>query len=134
MPKSGLTTGRAPFVEEASNRGDLYITQPYGCIPRKTTKLATPFRAHTPRWQQFANDHFLHGIEALNLPADRVPRLDEVNRRLEPLTGFQAKPVSGYVPGFSSSIVCGGANFLPRSRSATRIEWIICLSRIFSTT
>jgi len=25
--------------------------------------------------------------------------LDEVNRRLEPLTGFQAKAVSGYVPG-----------------------------------
>ena len=25
----GLTTGRAPFVEEARNRGDLYITQDY---------------------------------------------------------------------------------------------------------
>jgi phenylalanine-4-hydroxylase len=36
----------------------------------------------------------------LNLPSDRVPRLSEINRRLQPLTGFQAKPVSGYVPGF----------------------------------
>ena len=25
----GLTTGRAPFVEEARTRGELYITQPY---------------------------------------------------------------------------------------------------------
>ena len=33
-------------------------------------------------------------------PADRIPRLSEINRRLQPLTGFQAKPVSGYVPGF----------------------------------
>ena len=35
-----------------------------------------------------------------DLPSDRVPRLTEINRRLQPLTGFQAKPVSGYVPGF----------------------------------
>ncbi|PWT90255.1 MAG: phenylalanine 4-monooxygenase, partial [Proteobacteria bacterium] len=25
----GLTTGHAPFIEEARNRGDLYITQDY---------------------------------------------------------------------------------------------------------
>ncbi|HXN49966.1 MAG TPA: phenylalanine 4-monooxygenase, partial [Bryobacteraceae bacterium] len=37
---------------------------------------------------------------ALHLPPDRIPRLDEINRRLAPLTGFQAKPVSGYIPGF----------------------------------
>ncbi len=30
----------------------------------------------------------------------RVPRLEDVNRFLSPLTGFQAKPVSGYVPAF----------------------------------
>jgi phenylalanine-4-hydroxylase len=29
-----------------------------------------------------------------------VPRLDDVNKFLSPLTGFQAKPVSGYVPAF----------------------------------
>jgi Biopterin-dependent aromatic amino acid hydroxylase len=40
------------------------------------------------------------GIEALHLPVDLVPRLDEVNQRLRPLTGFQAKPVSGYVPPY----------------------------------
>jgi phenylalanine-4-hydroxylase len=34
------------------------------------------------------------------LPPDRIPRLSEVNRRLEPLTGFQARAVSGYVPGY----------------------------------
>ena len=52
------------------------------------------------RWERYANDHFLHGVEALNLPHDRVPHLSEINRRLQPLTGFQAKAVSGYVPGF----------------------------------
>jgi phenylalanine-4-hydroxylase len=53
-----------------------------------------------PRWERYANDHFQRGIAALNLPPDRVPRLTEINQRLQPLTGFQAKAVSGYVPGF----------------------------------
>jgi len=53
-----------------------------------------------PRWERYANDHFLKGIEALALSPDRVPHLSDVNKRLQPLTGFQAKPVSGYVPGF----------------------------------
>src|SRR5206468_1692134 len=30
----------------------------------------------------------------------RVPRIDEVNKFLRPLTGFQAKAVSGYIPAF----------------------------------
>jgi len=97
----GLTTGRAPFVEEARTRGELYISQPYDLYSQENhetwRKLYERIR---PRWERYANDHFLRGIEALELPADRVPRLADINRRLEPLTGFQAKPVSGYVPGF----------------------------------
>jgi len=101
MPKPGLTTGHAPFVEEARSRGDLYITQPYDLYSQENHEAwRRLFARMQPRWEQFANDRFLHGVEALALPADRVPRLDDVNRRLEPLTGFQAKPVSGYVPGF----------------------------------
>ncbi len=101
MPKSGLTTGDAPFVEEARNRGDLYITQPYELYSEENHEAwRRLFARMQPRWERFANDHFLRGIEALQLPADRVPRLADVNRRLQPLTGFQAKPVSGYVPGF----------------------------------
>jgi phenylalanine-4-hydroxylase len=53
-----------------------------------------------PRWKAYANEHFLKGIEALCLDSQRVPRLKDVNRFLEPLTGFQAKPVSGYIPAF----------------------------------
>jgi phenylalanine-4-hydroxylase len=53
-----------------------------------------------PRWHRYANERFLHGVQALDLPHDRIPRLTEINRKLGPLTGFQARPVSGYVPGF----------------------------------
>jgi len=97
----GLTTGQAPFVEEARNRGELYISQPYELYSEANHEAwAKLFLRIGPRWERYANDHFLQGVEALALPSDRIPKLEEVNRRLAPLTGFQAKPVSGYVPGF----------------------------------
>jgi len=97
----GLTTGRAPFVEEATQRGQLYITQPYEMYsPENHESWQRLFGRIRPRWERYANDHFLRGVEALGLPADRVPRVAEVNQRLKPLTGFQAKPVSGYVPPY----------------------------------
>jgi len=97
----GLTTGRAPFVEEASHRGQLYITQPYETYSQENHESwRRLFERIRPGWECYANDRFLRGVEALRLPADRVPRVAEVNRRLQPLTGFQAKPVSGYVPPY----------------------------------
>jgi phenylalanine-4-hydroxylase len=53
-----------------------------------------------PRWDRFANDHFLNGIATLRLPPDHIPQLTDINRVLRPMTGFQAKAVSGYVPAF----------------------------------
>jgi phenylalanine-4-hydroxylase len=98
---SGLTTGNAPFVEEARSRGELYITQAYDLYSEENHEAwRRLYERIRPRWERYGNDHFLHGIAALNLPSDRVPRLSDINRRLKPLTGFQAKPVSGYVPGF----------------------------------
>lgn len=98
---TGLTTGRAPFVEEARQRGQLYIEQRYELYSEENHESWTRlFARMQPRWRQYANPHFLNGIQALHLPPDRVPRLSEVNRALEPLTGFQAKAVSGYVPSF----------------------------------
>jgi phenylalanine-4-hydroxylase len=97
----GLTTGHAPFVEEARTRGQLYISQAYELYSQQNHEAwRRLFARIRPRWEQYANRRFLEGVEALRLPSDQVPRLSEINRRLEPLTGFQAKPVSGYVPGF----------------------------------
>lgn len=97
----GLTTGRAPFIEEARNRGDLYISQPYELYSQENHEAWNAlYTRMIPRWQRYANDHFLHGLDALHLSPDGVPRLSSINAKLQPLTGFQAKPVSGYVPGF----------------------------------
>jgi phenylalanine-4-hydroxylase len=99
--EAGLTTGCAPFIEEARSRGELYIEQPYGLYSAENheswRRLCERIR---PRWERYANDHFLNGIQVLELPSARIPRLADINRKLQPLTGFQARPVSGYVPAF----------------------------------
>jgi phenylalanine-4-hydroxylase len=101
LSASGLTTGHAPFVEQARDRGELYISQPYDQYSEVNHESWRHlFTRMQPRWERYANPYFLHGIDALNLPHDRVPDLAGVNARLQPLTGFQAVPVSGYVPGF----------------------------------
>ncbi len=53
-----------------------------------------------PSWRRYANEPFLQGLGSLCLDPNRIPRIDDVNRFLSPLTGFQARPVSGYVPAF----------------------------------
>ena len=97
----GLTTGHAPFVEEARTRGELFIHQAYGQYSDENQEAWRKLYARIrTRWARYANDQFLQGVEALRLPADHIPHLSEINQRLQPLTGFQAKAVSGYVPGF----------------------------------
>ncbi len=101
LTTSGLTTGQAPFVEQARSRGDLYIHQPYELYSEENQESWRKLYSRIqPRWELYANRVFLDGVQSLDLPADHIPRLDEVNLRLQPLTGFQARAVSGYVPGF----------------------------------
>ena len=100
-PPAGLTTGEAPFIESAYARGELYIQQPYELYSEENHEAWRRLYARMkPRWERYANEHFLTGIDALCFDSCRLPRLEEVNRFLRPLTGFQAKAVSGYVPAF----------------------------------
>jgi len=95
----GLTTTKAPFVEEAHNRGDLFITQPYEMYSEENQQAwRTLYARIRERWEKYANEWFLQGLSALHLNPNAIPRLEEINTFLKPLTGFQAKPVSGYVP------------------------------------
>lgn len=97
----GLTTTRAPFIEAAQASGQLYIDQPYELYSeenhRTWSRLLERIR---PRWESYANTRFLEGVETLRLDPDHVPRCADINRFLEPRTGFRAKPVSGYVPAY----------------------------------
>jgi phenylalanine-4-hydroxylase len=97
----GLTTTQAPFIEQARAHGELYIHQPYELYSEENHEAWRKLYSRMlPRWERYANKHFLKGIGALCLNPERVPRLEDVNRFLQPLTGFQAKPVSGYVPAY----------------------------------
>jgi phenylalanine-4-hydroxylase len=97
----GLTTNDAPFIEDARRRGELYIHQPYELYSADNHETWNRLYSRMiPRWERYANRHFLKGIESLCLDPRRVPRLEDVNRFLCPLTGFQARAVSGYVPAF----------------------------------
>ncbi|MBI3681222.1 MAG: phenylalanine 4-monooxygenase [Acidobacteria bacterium] len=79
-----------------------------------------------PRWDRYANPAFLQGIRSLRLDPDHVPRLEDVNRFLEPLTGFCARAVSGYVPAFLF-FDCLGRREFPTTitiRGLDRLEYI----------
>ena len=97
----GLTTKRAPFIEQAQASGEIFIHQPYELYSEENHEAwRRLFARMTPRWERYANRHFLEGVHSLCLDPLHVPRLEDVNQFLRPLTGFQAKAVSGYIPSF----------------------------------
>lgn len=97
----GLTTSESPFIEHARSAHQLYIEQPYQLYSQENHQAWKKLHARLrPRWERYANEHFLKGIESLRLDPDRIPRLADVNSFLYRATRFRTKAVSGYVPAF----------------------------------
>jgi phenylalanine-4-hydroxylase len=97
----GLTTTKAPFIEAARAHGDIYIHQPYELYsPDNQATWGALLARMQERWRRYANRRFLEGLDKLQLSAARIPRLEEINRFMQPLTGFRARAVSGYVPSY----------------------------------
>lgn len=98
---AGLTTTEAPFIEESRLRGELYIQQPYH-LYSEANQIAWRelMKRMVPRWEKYSNPMFQKGVERLCLDPNCIPKLEDVNKFLEPLSGFKAKAVSGYVPAF----------------------------------
>ncbi len=61
----------------------------------------TIFRKRMDQLAEFGSEVFLSGSRAINLRADRVPDLREVNTRLRALTGWSSHGVPGYLPAKS---------------------------------
>ncbi|HLO97289.1 MAG TPA: phenylalanine 4-monooxygenase [Fimbriimonas sp.] len=100
-PAIGLTTTEAPFIEQARERGEIYIHQPYELYSEDNHLAWRRLYAQMlPKWERYANEHFLEGISNLCLDPNNIPRLEDVNKFLNPLTGFKAKAVAGYIPAF----------------------------------
>ena len=124
---SDLTSERSLFIDQAQREGRIYVHQPYDLYSAENHRSwERLYSGMAPRWQSYANEHFLQGLERLSLDANCVPRLEDVNKFLYPLTRFKTKPVSGYVPAFlffdclrrrefptTVTIRDGGATFAP---------------------
>ncbi len=80
----GLTTSRAPFIEQERHEGHIFIEQPYELYSEANHEAWRKlFSRLQPRWDRYANDHFLAGIHSLCLDPTRIPRLNDVNRFLQ---------------------------------------------------
>src|SRR5271155_4578451 len=51
-----------------------------------------------PQLVEHACDEYLDGFQQIGLREDTIPNLAEVNKRLGPRTGWNATPVSGFLP------------------------------------
>lgn len=126
-PTHDLTTGQARFVEEAKSRGDLFISQPYDSYSERNQETWRRLHAGmSPRWRKYANEKFLDGLDRLALDPQRIPRLEDVNRFLAPLSGFKARAVSGYVPAYLF-FDCLRRREFPTTitiRSASKLEYL----------
>lgn len=97
----GLTTTKAPYIENALANGEMYITQPYELYSVDNHDVWRRLYARMQeRWARYANPRFLDGLDTLCFDPTRVPRLEDVNKFMAPRTGFRAKAVSGFVPAF----------------------------------
>jgi phenylalanine-4-hydroxylase len=56
------------------------------------------YRRRMGELERTGSQVFLDGARAIGLRPDRVPDLEDVNRRLAPRTGWSAVPVGGFIP------------------------------------
>ncbi len=97
----GLTTTKAPFIENAQKNGERFIHQPYELYSESNQDTwRRLYATMRPLWEKYAIPKFMEGVENLMLSPDAIPVLSEVNKYLEALTSFVAKPVSGYIPAY----------------------------------
>jgi phenylalanine-4-hydroxylase len=52
-----------------------------------------------PQLEQHACAEYLDGFQQIGLQVDSLPKLSDVSARLQPRTGWQSRPVSGFLPG-----------------------------------
>lgn len=52
-----------------------------------------------PQLEQHASAEYLNGFHKIGLQPTQLPDLAAVSRRLQPITGWQSTPVSGFLPG-----------------------------------
>ncbi len=77
----------------------LYIEQNYdGYTDENQETWRLLFDRQMEYLQDNASETYLSGAKAINLRRDRIPPVKDINARLGPATGWQSRPVPGYIP------------------------------------
>jgi phenylalanine-4-hydroxylase len=64
-----------------------------------------------PELEQHAAREYLDGFSIIGLERDRLPHLEAISARLEPRTGWNATPVSGFLPAAAFFEMLAGRRF-----------------------
>ena len=105
-----IDSAEARAAQAAADRSDglppdqididsMKISQRYEMYTEEDHEVwGTIFRKRMEQLAEFGSQVFLSGSKAINLRADRVPELRDVNARLNKMTGWSSHGVPGYLP------------------------------------
>ncbi len=92
----------AKLPEHLIDPEKFYVAQPWDRYSEENHKVwSTLVARRLETLDQQASVVFLNGVHLLGFDQHRVPRLEDVNARLGPLTGWQSRGVPGYLPAKS---------------------------------
>ena len=79
--------------------GPYLIEQHYAAYtPEQSAVWAELVDRAYPELEKHAAREYLEGFEIIGLSRERLPNLNDISARLEPLTGWNTTPVSGFLP------------------------------------
>ena len=85
--------------------GKLHAAEPFlieqdwnAYTPEQHAIWAELVRRRMPQLEQHACAEYMEGFRQIGLKADQLPSLKAVSARLQPRTGWQSTPVSGFLP------------------------------------
>jgi phenylalanine-4-hydroxylase len=107
-----MKPGGTPFEETSRvNAPHIFDEPPAGCaadwtMPQDWHRFTAAehdtwgqlFATQSETLEKYAARAFLDGLEVLHMSQPGIPRLDELNARLQPTTGWQVVAVPGWIP------------------------------------
>lgn len=90
----------------------MFIDQNYGGYTQENQEVwQTLYDRQMEYLPEHASRTYLNGARKINLVRERIPDIDEINTRLGPVTGWQSRPVPGYLPAKAFFACLAGRNF-----------------------
>jgi phenylalanine-4-hydroxylase len=98
--RSSLQEGVTMNPVELKAAAPYLIEQNYAAYtPEKVSIWSELVHRRLPELTAHACQEYLDGYEIIGMRGDRLPNLNEISARLQPITGWNATAVSGFLPG-----------------------------------